>query len=107
MPQTLKSTLKYCPSRCCTSSSTSTGCRSTFSICRQPWKAVWFDRQPVTEAGLGQPARHSVVSGFQAPTAPNPAPPPTSEEVLAAGTELEGVRHPKLGAVVIINGHHG
>lgn len=58
MPQTLKKTSAYFPSRCCTSISRSTGCMSTFSICRQPWKAVWFDRQPVSEAGLGQPARH-------------------------------------------------
>lgn len=79
---------------------------STFSIFRQPWKAVWFDRQPVTEAGLGQPARQVRVSGSQAPMAPDPALLPTSKEILVASAKLEGVRHPKLGTVIIVNGHH-
>lgn len=84
IPQTLKNTLWYCATRCSASSSTSTGSMSTFSICRQPWKAVWLDRQPVTEAGLGQPAREMGVSSPQAPIAPDPALLPTSKEVLVA-----------------------
>lgn len=84
IPQTLKNTFWYCASRICACISTSTGCMSTFSICRQPWKAVWFDRQPVTEAGLGQPARQIEVSSPQVPIALDPALPPTSKEVLAA-----------------------
>lgn len=108
MPQTLKKTSAYFPRRCCTSISRSTGCMSTLSICRQPWNAVWLERQPVSDAGLGQPAGCRALAGPGHCTPPWCAHhAPTSKKVLAAGAELEGMSHPKLSTVVIINGNHG
>lgn len=58
IPHTLKYTSKYLPSRWKRTMSNSMGCRSTVTICIHPWKAVWLERQPVRDAGLGQPRKH-------------------------------------------------